>query len=64
MLALRGMQYKVEHVYREANQSADFFAKQGESGISQSYICQDDLPQQVKGMIRLDFLGVPSLRSC
>lgn len=56
------MHYAVSHQFREGNKAVDSLARQEEEGKSCTYIGSDDLPLRVGGLLRLDFLGLPSIR--
>ena len=60
----RQLGFTINHIYREANQVADFLAGLGCS-LSTSpslWLSWADLPTFVKGPYRLDKIGCPSIR--
>ena len=50
------------HVYREGNKVADWLAKRGAAGHHSVWNVIGDMPRIPRGLIRLDKLGLPSLR--
>ncbi|XP_035547386.1 uncharacterized protein LOC118348919 [Juglans regia] len=53
---------RFQHVYREGNRAADWLAKAGALGSEWVVSSSDNLPRVLRGLIRLDSLGFPSLR--
>lgn len=60
---LEGLTFVVLHQFHEGNQAAYFLARQGENGHNFCYEGSQDLPWLLKGIIWLDKLGLPHLRS-
>ena len=52
----------VRHVYREGNKVADWLARSGALGLNSEWRFVRDVPRVLRGLIRLDILGLPSLR--
>lgn len=48
---------RFRHIFREANMVVDYLAKQGSYGIN-----YDEVPLYVRGLIRMDKLGIPYIR--
>lgn len=63
MSELQGVTFRVLHQYREMNQAADFLAKQGELGSNSIYDTYDHLPRLLKGIVRIDKVGLPAIRT-
>ncbi|XP_035549761.1 uncharacterized protein LOC118349436 [Juglans regia] len=59
---LEGLNFVVVHQLREGNSAADFLARKGEMGLNVTYNGNQDFPRFLKGIVRLDFLGIPYLR--
>ncbi|XP_042944671.1 uncharacterized protein LOC122278558 [Carya illinoinensis] len=55
---------KFQHVLREGNKVADWLAKAGAVGVSSDYSNTSSMPRVLRGLIRLDLLGIPSIRCC
>ena len=53
---------RFQHVYREGNRVADWLAKAGALGSEWVFSSSYNLPRVLRGLIRLDSLGFPSLR--
>ncbi|XP_041016195.1 14.7 kDa ribonuclease H-like protein [Juglans microcarpa x Juglans regia] len=51
-----------QHVFREGNRVADWLAKEEASGIDFDFSNNSIMPRVLQGLIRLDSLGLPSLR--
>lgn len=62
MLALISINYMVSHQYREKNKVANFLTRQGKEGLNCTYGASNELPLRVRGLLRLDFLDLPSIR--
>ncbi|XP_042964017.1 uncharacterized protein LOC122298309 [Carya illinoinensis] len=56
------MEYRLNHVFREGNAVADFLAKMGAGGLTMDWSFNDTLPEQLRGLLRLDRIGLPYLR--
>ena len=52
----------VMHQYRERNSAVDFLARERERGKNKTYDGHYYLPQLLKGIIRVDMLGLHSFR--
>ena len=52
----------VRHVYREGNKVADWLARSGALGLNSEWRFVREVPRVLCGLIRLDILGLPSLR--
>ena len=50
------------HVYREGNKVADWLARSGALGLNSEWRFVREVPRVLRGLIRLDNLGLPSLR--
>ncbi|KAI9191517.1 hypothetical protein LWI28_009422 [Acer negundo] len=61
--ALEGVNFMVVHQIREANQAADFLARQGELGGNLTYEGHQNLPRFLRGVMCLDKLGFSCLRN-
>ncbi|XP_035546597.1 ribonuclease H-like [Juglans regia] len=59
---LEGLNFVVVHQLREGNSAADFLAREGEMGLNVTYNGNQDFPRFLKGIVRLDFLGILYLR--
>lgn len=60
---MNGAEVNISHCNREANQTADFFAKQASSsGSGAFYYSFHQFPKEVKGQFQLDKWQLPSLR--
>ncbi|KAI0511688.1 hypothetical protein KFK09_012320 [Dendrobium nobile] len=63
-LALSGMNYSISHILREGNAVADALAKLG-CNLDCFYHFNDaSIPRNIKGLINLDRMGLPYMRSC
>lgn len=51
---------RVIHQFHEANQIADFLTKQYELDSNATYDNYDQLPKMLKGIMRIDKLGLPT----
>lgn len=60
MFAFNGLHFTIVHQFREGNSSADFLARMGVEGLNRRFTTIDSLPLKLKGMIRLDKIGLPS----
>ncbi|KAK4833981.1 hypothetical protein QYF36_014386 [Acer negundo] len=58
--ALEGVNFMAVHQFREANQAADFLARQGKLGRNLTYEGYQNLPRFLRGVLHLDKLGFPS----
>ncbi|XP_035549712.1 uncharacterized protein LOC118349411 [Juglans regia] len=56
------MTYSINHVFREGNKVADWLAKQGASGKDFAFSQLTETPRALRGLIRMDYSGLPSLR--
>ncbi|KAF5469511.1 hypothetical protein F2P56_013576 [Juglans regia] len=54
----------VRHVYREGTKVVDWLARSGATGLNSEWRLLRDVPRLLRGLIRLDILGLPSLRCC
>ena len=59
---LEGVTFMVLHQYKEGNSAADFLAREGEMGKNIIYDDQHLLPRFLKGVLRIDRLGLPSFQ--
>ncbi|KAK4844984.1 hypothetical protein QYF36_026727 [Acer negundo] len=57
---LEGVNFMVLYQYRKGNSAAYFLAKEGEMGKNIIYEDQHLLPRFLKGVLRVDRLGLPS----
>ena len=57
-----GMEFRMQHVFREGNVVADFLAKKGAGGLNMDWSVNDSLPDQLRGLLRMDRIGLPYLR--
>ncbi|KAG6666728.1 hypothetical protein CIPAW_01G053100 [Carya illinoinensis] len=62
LLELDGVHFQVVHQFREGNQAVDYLARRGEEGLNWDFVSGDDIPRLLRGIIRLDALGIPSIR--
>ncbi|XP_042956358.1 uncharacterized protein LOC122292186 [Carya illinoinensis] len=60
---LRGMDFCIRHIFREGNAAADFIAKRGAGGLNRNWIEDRDMPDQLRGLLRMDRLGLPYLHT-
>ncbi|KAF5470444.1 hypothetical protein F2P56_010958 [Juglans regia] len=56
------MTYSINHVFREGNKVADWLAKKGASGNDLAVSQLTETPRALRGLIRMDYSGLPSLR--
>ncbi|XP_035541522.1 uncharacterized protein LOC118344586 [Juglans regia] len=56
------LEYRLTHVFREGNAVADYLAKRGAEGLNCDWSFNDALPSQLRGLLRLDKIGIPYLR--
>ncbi|KAF5454807.1 hypothetical protein F2P56_024444, partial [Juglans regia] len=56
------MTYSINHVFREGNKVVDWLAKQGASGNDLAVSLLTESPRELRGLIRMDYSGLPSLR--
>ncbi|KAG2684189.1 hypothetical protein I3760_10G065300 [Carya illinoinensis] len=57
------LDHRLTHVFRESNVVADFHAKQGVGGLTWDWFDEkEDLPSQLRGLLRMDRIGLPYLR--
>ncbi|KAG2666238.1 hypothetical protein I3760_15G047900 [Carya illinoinensis] len=62
-VCLACLDYRLTHVFREGNAVADFLAKQGAGGLTRDWFDEkEDLPSQLRGLLRMDRIGLPYLR--
>ncbi|CAI9759581.1 unnamed protein product [Fraxinus pennsylvanica] len=59
---LSGISFTISHQYREANSAADLLARQGADGLTMRYMQSDQIPKLLRGIIRMDKLGLPNIR--
>ncbi|KAL0458988.1 UNVERIFIED_CONTAM: putative ribonuclease H protein [Sesamum latifolium] len=60
---MRSLETKIPHIYREGNQAADFFANQACSTEALTILSPEQIGGKVKGILRLDNLYLPYIRS-
>jgi hypothetical protein len=48
-------------VFREGNQAADWLSKRGSAGITHDYN-SNNIPKELKGILRVDKCGLPCFR--
>lgn len=48
------------HIFKEGNWIADFLARNGEDGKTHTYMQFNEMPKEVRGMLCLDKLGLPT----
>lgn len=56
----QGIEFMINHTFREGNQIVDFLSKNGECGMTYKYMHFDELPKEVHVMLCLDKLGLPN----
>ncbi|KAM7488940.1 hypothetical protein LguiB_026424 [Lonicera macranthoides] len=57
------MNYVLLHTFRENNSGADFLANLGcESKKKVNFVGVENLPKKLKGMSRMDRMGIPNVR--
>ncbi|XP_042952286.1 uncharacterized protein LOC122289378 [Carya illinoinensis] len=61
-VCLDRLEYSMSHVFREGNAVADYFAKEGSRGSSMEWFEDRSLPNQLRGLLRMDRAGIPYLR--
>ncbi|XP_042974906.1 receptor-like protein 34 [Carya illinoinensis] len=61
MEMLKEIEFQVSHIYREGNVAADFLARLGAKGLNKQWLSRD-IPSNLRGILRMDKLGFPSLR--
>lgn len=59
---LKYLQFTIRHKFRQGNAPADFMARMGSSGCLTSWYSFTELPQSLKGLLRIDKLDFPYLR--
>ncbi|KAI0529110.1 hypothetical protein KFK09_001657 [Dendrobium nobile] len=59
---LAGLNFTLIHIFREGNACADFLAKKGSLINDLEEFSNSNLPQQLRGLVRLDKLGLPYIR--
>ncbi|KAL6548181.1 hypothetical protein OROGR_008602 [Orobanche gracilis] len=59
---LQEIQFRVTHIYREGNRSADFLSELGMSSLGIQTYTYDTAPPYLLSLIRMDQLGYPSFR--
>ncbi|XP_042964742.1 uncharacterized protein LOC122298965 [Carya illinoinensis] len=59
---LGSMEFRMQHVFREGNVVVDFLAKRGAGGLNRDWSVNDSLPDQLRGLLRMDRIGLPYLR--
>ncbi|PKU83073.1 Putative ribonuclease H protein [Dendrobium catenatum] len=60
---LDGLNFSLNHIFREGNACADFLATKGGQINSVEEFSNITLPQQLRGLVRLDKLGIPYIHS-
>ena len=58
----RSLHCRFQNVFRDGNMVADWLAKAGASGADLAFSNNCVLPLTLRGLLRLDILGLPSLR--
>lgn len=58
------MVYSVCHVFREGNKAANWLAKYGSFGYHMEQQVIGEVLRLLRGLIRLDKMGIPSLHYC
>jgi hypothetical protein len=58
---LSGLNTRIKHVLREGNQAADWLSKSGSAGITHDYT-SNNIPKELKGILRIDKCGLSCLR--
>jgi ribonuclease HI len=61
VLLLSGLNTQFNHVFREGNQAADWLSKHGSAGITHDYN-SNNIPKELKGILRVDKCGLPCFR--
>ena len=59
---LADIEYKIMHIFRESNMAADSLANWGVVQAKGGIVSDRDLPKKVKGIVRLDRIGLPNVR--
>lgn len=63
MQLLGQVNFQIIHTFRESNKCADFLASFGCRGMkSSSFVGFDSCPHQLKGLVKMDRVGILSLR--
>lgn len=57
------LNYTVSHTYREGNSAADWLARWGTREGDAEWSQLSDVPLPLRGLIRVDKWGLPSIRS-
>ncbi|PKU77475.1 Putative ribonuclease H protein [Dendrobium catenatum] len=60
---MAGLNFSLVHIFREGNACADFLAKKGSLLDDVEAFSSINIPQQLCGLVRLDKLGLPYIRS-
>jgi hypothetical protein len=60
-LLISGLNTRFNRVFREGNQAADWLNKRGSAGITYEYN-SNNIPKELKGILRVDNCGLPCLR--
>lgn len=56
------MACSIHHVFHEGNKVADWLAKHGASGSDLVFSHLTETPRVLRGLIGMDYFGLPSLR--
>ena len=56
------MDWRVTHIWREANGVADYLANQGAEGMGLKIFHANQLPRKVQALAKLDTMGLPYIR--
>ncbi|XP_040988931.1 uncharacterized protein LOC121236547 [Juglans microcarpa x Juglans regia] len=59
---LSSLRLKIRHVYRECNAEAGFLARLASRQHFGMWVHLRDVPHQLKGILRVDKLGLPAMR--
>ena len=59
---LRGVSWRMTHIFREGNKVAELLAKNGSKATTSVVFSRDSTPSLVKALCRLDQLGLPNFR--
>jgi ribonuclease HI len=60
-LLISGLNTRFNRVFGEGNQAADWLSKSGSAGITYEYN-SNNIPKELKGILRVDNCGLPCLR--
>ncbi|XP_042964790.1 uncharacterized protein LOC122299021 [Carya illinoinensis] len=62
MEVLQGLNVQISHIFQEGNKAVDYLVRMGAEGRNETLWSVQELPLLLRGILRLDKNGLPSIR--